>query len=117
MPSLNSTEIVNLLKGEYRGQLSEHALKPNMPVQGRWIFDNVRTDNSWPLNDGSDYQTIVKVYDVSDILDPGLKMMQEIRVYGVYYIDGQRRTGSIACADEDAPQSGDIKFNKVTITE
>lgn len=117
MPSLNSTEIVNLLKGEYRGQLSEHALKPNMPVQGRWIFDNVRTYNSWPLNDGSDYQTIVKVYDVSDILDPGLKMMQEVRVYGVYYIDGQRRTGSIACADEDAPQSGDIKFNKVTITE
>jgi len=117
MPNMTTSDITRMLQGELSPQLTEHDLKPNMPVQGRYIFDNVRTYNSWPLNDGGDYQTIVRVYDVSDILDPGLKMMQEVRVYGIYYMDGIRRTGSIACADEDAPQSGYLKFNKVTVVE
>jgi len=51
------------------------------------------------------------------LTDPGLKMMQELRVYGIYYKDGVRETGSIACEDADAPQTGFLKFNKVTIIQ
>lgn len=118
MPAgLSTSDLNKLLRGEYAPSLREYSLKPGMPSSSRYIFDNVRTYNSWPLNDAGGFKTVVRVYEISDLTDPGLKMMQELRVYGIYYKDGVRQTGSIACEDVDAPQTGFLKFNKVTIIQ
>lgn len=114
------SDIGKFLRGETVQTMRQYNLKPNMPFQNRYIFDNVRTYRSWPLNDGGAYKTVVRVFEISDLgttPEDHLRMMQELRVYGIYYWNGIRQTGSIACADGDAPQSGLFKFNKVTVVE
>jgi hypothetical protein len=118
-PVLSGTQLANFLRGETNPPLTQYSLASGSPTSsGNYIFNNVQqwTGNTINLPSGGT-KTVVRVFEASDLNDPGLRMMQEIRLFGVYYWNGIRVQGNRACEDEDAPRTGMFKFDKVTLTQ
>jgi hypothetical protein len=118
-PVLSGTQLTNFLRGDSSPSLTQYQLASGSPtVNGNYIFNNTQQWTGTTINlPNGGTKTVVRVFEVSDLNDPGLRMMQEIRLFGVYYWNGIRVQGNRACEDADAPRTGMFKFDKVTLTQ